>query len=177
MEYKEFLNKLKKVGSKPHKLTHCRGSRDAWKWVRKNKWKAVGGKPFDELLYSKIVNEVNKALIEFLLDGHEIEFPHQMGSLRLSTLPTVVYYKDGELKTNYRNDWDKTLRLWYVDEEARNTHKPIKNVQKRIYFIRYYKAHANYHNKRFYSFRVNRALGKRVGKESGQRRMVAEPLI
>ena len=159
-EYQEFLNRLQKKGSKPHKIDHCFGSRDAFHWVRKNKWKATGGKHVDKLLYSQIVSEVNKALVEALLEGHEIEVPYQMGSLVLTRTKSKVFYVDGELKTNYRTDWKKTLDYrYYEDPEG---HKLVKKIQPFIYTIKYYKKGARYHNRKYYKFRPNRSLSLAV---------------
>lgn len=174
--YQDFLNKLQKRGSKPYKLSKCLGARDAWRWVRRNKWKLLGGKPIDKSQYSAIIDAVHKQIIELLLEGHEVEFPHQMGSLLLASLPASVSWKDGELVTNYRTDWKKTLDVWYKDEELRNTHKPIKRISRSIYFIRYYKKKARYHNRRFYKFRVNRSLAKRLGNTLNERRVETEQI-
>lgn len=162
-DFQDFVGKLQKRGSNRHKIGHCLGTRDAWKWVRKNKWKAVGGEACDAGLYSKIINEVNKNIVESILEGHIIFLPHYMGSIMLASLPTRVFMKDGEIQTTYRTDWKKTLDLWYKDEEARNSHKPIKRITKEIFFIRYQKGEANYHNKKFYNYRVNRSLVEKLG--------------
>lgn len=161
--YQEFLNKLQKRGSKPYKIAHCLGARDAWKWVRRNKWKALDGAPCSKLTYGDIISTVNSKLAELMLEGHEVELPYKMGSFILCSLPSRVFFEEGEYKTNYRTDWLKTLALWYEDEKARNTHKPIKRIAKSIYFIRYYKSRANYKNKRFYKFRANRSLVRKLG--------------
>lgn len=163
MDYQAFLNRLQKRGSKPHTIGHCLGTRDAWKWVRKNKWHRLNNKPLSQSLYSSIINTVNQFIIEQLLEGHEIELPNRLGSLYLASVPAKVVYKDGELKTNYRTDWLKTFSLWFEDEEAYNSHKRIKRVQKDIVFIKYDKHKANFINKRFYFFRANRSLVRKVG--------------
>ena len=173
-DYQEFLSKLQKKGSKPYKLNHCLGSRDAFNWVRKNKWQALGGRKCDKLLYSQIVSEVNKILAEMLLEGHEIEFPHQMGSLVLAKKPARVFYKDGELETNYWTDWQQTVKLMYEDSEAYNEHMKIKRVQPYIYRIRYYIRKAKYRNRRFYKFHPNRSLVRTMGKTIESGRMNAE---
>lgn len=160
-EYQEFLGKLQKRGSKPHKVNHCLGSRDAFMWVRRHRWEATGGKPIDKLLYSQIISEVHRELVEMLLGGHDVEFPYRMGNLILTRTPAKVFYEDGELKTNYRTDWKKTLDYRY--NEDRNGHQRIKRVQPFIYRIKYYKRKANYHNRRFYLFRANRSLVRKVG--------------
>lgn len=160
-QYQEFVGKLQKRGSKPHKISHCLGARDAFHWVRKNHWKATEGKPVDKLLYSQIVSEVHEVLVDSLLEGHEIEFPYQMGSLVVNRVPAKVYYEDGELKTNYRIDWKKTLD--YRFNEDPEGHKLIKRIQPFVYAIRYYKKRARFHNRKFYQFRVNRSLVRKLG--------------
>lgn len=175
-DYDSFLNTLQKRGSKPHHISHCYGSRDAWKWVRKNKWKELGGKPCDQSLYSNVISYVNQILAEKLLEGHEIVFPYQMGSLRLSSIQTKVSIENGKVKTNCCTDWKKTLEYWYEDKGAMEAHKTIKWVQKRLVFIRYYKRYATFKNRRFYSFRPNRSLIKTLGKTCARRALNAEPI-
>lgn len=160
-QYQEFVGKLQKRGSKPHKIAHCFGARDAFHWVRANHWKATGGKTVDKLLYSQIISEVHKELAGMLLEGHEIEFPYKMGCLVLTRTPAKVTYEKGELKTNYRTDWKKTLEYRYNEDPE--GHKRIKRVQPFIYSIRYHKKKATYHNRRFYMFRINRSLIKTLG--------------
>jgi len=175
--YQEFLNKLQKRGSKPHTIRHCLGSRDAFHWVRKNKWEALDGKHCDKLLYSQIVSEVNRILSEKLLEGHMIEFPYQMGELVLNKLPTKVYFDENdEIKNTYGVNWKRTLEYWYENPEAAGTHIPLKWVQKHRYFIRYYKRDAHFRNRFFYTFRTSKSLLKRLGKMIQTRKINAEIL-
>ena len=171
-QYQEFLGKLQKRGSKPYKISHCLGSRDAFHWVRKNKWEATGGKPVDKQLYSQIVSEVHKLLVEALIEGHEIEFPYQMGSMVLTRVPAKVFYEDGELKTNYRTDWKKTLEYRYHEDP--DGHKLIKRIQPFIYTVKYYKKRARFHNRKFYHFRPNRSLVRTLGAAVERGKMNAE---
>lgn len=162
--YREFSLNLRRGGRpKVHKIKGCFGARAAWKWVRKNKWVLTDG-PCDQLVYSQVIREVHKLMVDKLMEGHEIVFPNAMGSLRLTSLPgRVIVDKDGNIQTNYRNDWDKTIRYWFEDNSAMKKGKMVKRVSKNIYFVRYYKDKANYLNKRFYSFRPNISLIKRLG--------------
>ena len=162
-DYQEFLNKLQKKGSKPHKLGHCLGTRDAWKWVRKHRWIRFGGEPVDQLLYSKVINEVNKILVEKMLEGHVFDAPFSMGSFLIASKPARVEVVNGQLLTNYRTDWKKTLQYFYEDEEGRNQHKTIKRIQPDIYYIKYSKHGAKYHNRMFYKFRANRSFVRKLG--------------
>ena len=173
-DFEEFLGKLQKRGSKPHRIQHCLGSRDAFMWVRKNKWEAMDGRICDKLLYSQIIHEVNKELSELLLEGHEIEFPYQMGSLVLNCVPAKVAYKDGKLVNNYKIDWKRTLEYLYTDREALDKHERVKSIRPFIYHVRYYKRKARFPNMRFYSFRTNRSLLRRLWKASEKGKINAE---
>lgn len=175
-DYESFLNTLQKRGSKPHHISHCYGSRDAWKWVRKNKWKELGNKPCDQSLYSNVISHVNQILAEKLIEGNEIVFPYQMGSLRLSSTDTKISIENGKVSTNCCTDWKRTLEYWYEDKEARESHKTIKWVQKKLLFVRYYKKSATFRNRRFYSFRLNRSLSKALGRNYAKRTLNAESL-
>lgn len=176
MDYQGFLNRLQKKGSKPHTISHCLGSRDAWKWVRRNKWKALNGLNIDKSVYSRIVNSVNQKLVEMLLEGHRISFPYNMGSLYLCGVPSKVSIKEGKIANNYRTDWKKTLELWYQDKEAMEKHITVKRVQKDIYSIRYSKRGVNYKNKWYYKFRANRSLVRALGAALEERKINAEIL-
>ena len=171
MTYQGFLNRLQKRGSKPHTISHCLGVRDAWKWVRRNRWKRLEGNTCSQALYSCIINMVNQLLMEQLIEGHRIDIPQGMGSLYLASIPARIALDGGELKTNYRTDWPRTLKLWYEDDEARESHRTVKRIQKDIVFIRYDKRTAKYTNRRFYLFRANRSLVRKVGRALEERKI------
>lgn len=164
MNYQSFLSRLQKKGSKPHKIAHCLGVRDAWKWVRKNKWEALNYNHCDSKLYSTIINKVHQAFVEYLINGHTIDFPHQMGGISICSYPSKVIFVNGKVSNNYRADWKKTLKLWFEDEEAFKSRIVVKRRQNNIYFIRYNKNRAKYHNMKLYQFRANRSLVRKVGK-------------
>lgn len=173
MGYQEFLRVLQKQGSKAYKISKCLGARDAWKWVRKNKWELLDKQQCSHTLYGAVVNEMNKILAEQLLEGHQIILPYQMGSLELVAKKERVSFKEGSLHTNYRTDWKKTLKYWYEDEEALREHKQIKRVQKYIYSIKYRKHSAKYKNQRHYMFRANRSLVRALGNKIENEKMNA----
>jgi len=172
MNYQQFLNKIQKKGSKPHRIAHCLGVRDAWKWMRKNKWKYLN--PCPQTLYHTIISTVNKHITDILIEGHSVHLPYGMGSIELHSSSPKLERKNGEWKTNYRTDWPKTLKLWYSDEEAMLNHYHVKKQEKIIYYIRYMKTNANYHNKRYYKMRFNRSLIKKLGAALERGRVSAE---
>lgn len=163
-DYQEFLNKLQKRGSKEHSISHCYGTRDAWKWVRKNKWEPLKGLRCSSALYSEVVNTVNEILAEMLLEGHEIVLPYQLGSIRIIGVHAQLKMRNNKPQNNYRVDWKKTLDYWYEDPSARRDKRLIKRIQKNIYSIQYCKNKARYRNQRYYMFRANRSLVRALGK-------------
>lgn len=160
-----------------YKIRNCLGSRDAWRWVRKNKWKELGNKPFDKSLYSRIVDMVNTMLMEKLIEGHRIVLPCYMGSLSLVSVPTRLYYEEGRYRNTYGTDWKKTLQFWEEDSEARRKRVRIKKISDRKIIIRYSKKDSRYNNRRFYLFRANRSLVRQLGRALEEGRVNAEQLI
>ena len=59
-------------------------------------------------------------------------------------------------------DWDRTLKLWYEDEESYKNKTLIKVEEKEIYKIYYNRNVAEFTNKSFYQFDINRELKKRL---------------
>ena len=168
-QYKKFLIATQKQGSKPYKISKCLGSRDAWKWVRRNKWEPMSGTKVSSSLYSQVINAMNKELIQHLFEGKGIEFPYQMGDLSIAASPVRVKEEKGRIITNYRTDWPKTLRCWY-EQVTRTKQQVIKRVQPVIYSIRYSKQKARFKYRHLYSFRPNRRLVRAFWKavESGE---------
>jgi hypothetical protein len=176
MDYQDYLSEIQRRGSHPYSINHCLGVRDAWKWVRKNHWEDLNGIPCDPSTYSKIINSINLFLVNQLLEGHYIQFPHQMGGLKLTSKTTKIALEGGVVKNDYPIDWKRTLRYWYEDSQAREAKQCIKRIQRRKYFIRYVRHGTFYKNRKLYSFRINRSLIKKLGKKVTEERIVAETL-
>ena len=70
--------------------------------------------------------------------------------------------KKGNIKITYAIDWDSTLKLWYDDEEAFNNKTLVKFPEKSIFRVKYNKSTANYENKSFMEFQVNRNIKTRL---------------
>ncbi len=144
--YESFRNRLLKL-DKPrvHKIRGSLGIYDGYKYYRKNK-------PSDpkyiltESQYFAITRRVNNLLADNLIKG--------AGEVRLNT--------NGELVTNLPIDWDRTLKLWYDDEESYNNKTLVRVEEREIFKIYYNRGQANYNNKSFFEFSVNRELKKRL---------------
>ena len=161
--YKDFKSAIQGLqNTRTHKVTNSLGSYDAYKYIRKNKWFNIG-RPLTEHEFYQIIRRINNYLAEELINGNDIIFPNRMGKLELrkrNSLPVID--KNGNLKVTYAIDWDNTLKLWYEDEEAFNNKTLVRLPERNIFRIKYNKNTANYNNKSFIEFQVNRNIKVRL---------------
>lgn len=157
-----FRRKLLKVEeSRVHKISNSYGVYDAYKYIRKNKWFDIGQSITEHQFYS-IIRGINNLLADSMLEGKDIHLPHKMGVLEVRKYDVKIAFVDGKLKTNLPIDWDKTLKLWSEDEKAYEERTLIKMEEKEIFKVYYNKFRADYNNKSFYEFAINRDLKKRL---------------
>ena len=161
--YKDFKSAIQGLqNTRTHKVTNSLGSYDAYKYIRKNKWFNIG-RPLTEHEFYQIIRRINNYLAEELINGNDVIFPNRMGKLELrkrNALPIID--KNGNLKVTYAIDWDSTLKLWYEDEEAFNNKTLVRLPERNIFRIKYNKNTANYNNKSFMEFQVNRNIKVRL---------------
>ena len=157
MSYEEFRKEILKI-DKPrnHKVKGSYGVYDAYKYIRKNKW--FGLDPFTEHQFYTIIRGINKELADYLTSGGTIKLPYGMGKIMLIKVPAKAKFKEGKLINTKPIDWDKTLKLWYEDEECRNSKILVRSDVKSKFKIIYDKSKARYKNKKLYSFLPNRDL-------------------
>ncbi len=155
----EFRKKVLKV-NKPrlHKVRNSNGIYDAYKWIRKNKWLNIG-RPLTEHEFYTIIRQVNNELAYSLIRGDDINLPNRMGRLELRKYDAKIKVdSNNKVITNLPIDWDRTLKLWSEDEEAYKERILIKMEEKEIFKVFYNKKSANYENKSFMQFDVNRDI-------------------
>lgn len=158
----EFRRQVLKVnGPRVHKVSNSLGVYNAYKYIRKNKWFDIGRSVTEHEFYT-IVRQVNNLLAESLLNGEDIILPHKLGKIELRKYNSKISICDGKVKTNLPIDWDRTLKLWSEDEEAYKDKTLVKMEEKEIFKVFYNKGRANYENKSFYTFEVNRDLKRRL---------------
>lgn len=158
----DFRRSILKVdGPRKHKVNNSNGVYQAYKYIRKNKWFDIG-RPLTEHEFYTIVRQVNNYLADELLHGHDVTLPHRLGRIELRKYDARITINDGVLKTNLPVDWDKTLKLWSEDEEAYKERTLVKMEEKEIFKVFYNRRNANYENKSFYEFEVNRDLKRRL---------------
>ena len=158
----DFLNSIKKVNEpRVHKIRGSYGVYDAYKWIRKNSWLNIGRCLTEHEFYS-IIRKVNDYLADSFLHGNDIKLPHRMGRIELRKYDVRVSFDGEKVKTNLPIDWDKTLKLWYEDEESYKNKTLIKIPEKEVFKVYYNKNIANYVNKLFYQFNINRNIKTRL---------------
>ena len=160
----DFRKQVLRVNEpRKHKINNSVGVYDAYKWIRKNKWLDIG-QPISEHDFYTIVRHINDYLAECLSNGQDIILPHKLGRLEVRKFGAKIELKGDTVKTNLPVDWDKTLKLWFEDEEAYKERTLIKMEEKEIFSFYYNKTKANYNNKSFYNFQFNRQLKQALKK-------------
>ena len=142
------------------KVTNSNGSKEAWRWLKKNKW--LGLPPITEKDFGAIINSVNKLHQDRFMEGKDIVFPHYMGRIELRKRESSVRMIDGNLKVDTPIDWKSTLELWFEDEDCRNKKQLVRRNPGFVYIIRYDKNKAKYNNKAFYKFYPARSFKERL---------------
>lgn len=142
------------------RITNSWTIKDAFRWVRKNKW--FGEKPVTEHNFYAIVREVGKALAErYITTGH-LSFPMGMGEIYLSKKRLKTAIVNGRL-VGGRLDKVATFKLWNEDPEAKKN-KVIVRFEGDYYRTKYRKLSATYRNKIMYRFSIHKELQKRLSK-------------
>lgn len=162
MEEQEFKNTIRKIrSSRNHKVKNSYGVYDGFKYYRKNK-------PKDKIYilsesqYFSIIRRINELFVDGLLKGEDVNLPCRFGRIELRKRKAGVFFDGNKLKSNLPIDWDKTLKLWYEDEEAYKNKTLVKIEEKEIYKLYYNRNLAEYTNKTFYQFNFNRDLKRKL---------------
>lgn len=159
----EFKKRIKKVNQpKEYKVRNSLGVYDGYKYYRKNK---PDSKEYilTESQYFSIIRKINLHLVDELLLGHDVRLPKSMGTIEIRKSDRSIRLgKDGKIHTNLPIDWDKTLQLWYEDEEAFRDKTLVRVEEKEIFKVYYNKESVTYNNKSCYEFLFNRDLKIRL---------------
>lgn len=141
------------------KVSNSIGVYTFYKMIRKHKWYDIG-RPLKEHEFYSIIRGVNKLIAGEVALGHTVNFPSRMGTLELRKFQPSARFVNGKLRVSYPIDWDKTLRLWFTDKEAKEEKILVRLEETDVYRVKYNKHKANYENKSFYEFTVNKNLRK-----------------
>lgn len=147
--------------SRQHKVTNSIGVYDLYKYIRKNKWFNIGQRLTEHQFYT-IIRQVNNLLTDELVKGNDIKLPNKMGTLELRKYNPKLEFKDNKLINKLPIDWDRTIKLWYEDKESFNNKTLVRVNNREVFKVYYNKSKANYNNKNFYTFSVNRDIKRRL---------------
>lgn len=156
--YTEFIKDIKKVQEpRKHKVKNSYGVYDAYKWIRKNNWLNIG-RPLKENEFYSIIRKINELLAKEISEGNDIILPCRMGRLEVRKTIIEPKFVNNKFASNLPVDWQATLKLWYEDEEAREHRHLIYKEDKEVFRVVYNLKDANYNNKGFYKFYINRSI-------------------
>lgn len=163
MGLEEFRKRIIKATKKKvrFKVTNSNGTKEAWRWIKKNKWLNIG-QPITELQLGTIIKAINNTLQDQLLEGKDVVFPNRMGRLEIRRYKSRLEYKDDKITTNLPIDWKRTTELWWEDEESRNNKTLVRFEGINRFKIYYNKVKAIYPNKSFYQFIPTRTIRKKL---------------
>lgn len=154
---RDFKTSIKRSNTKKeHKITASLGMREAFRYYTKK------SKSLSEKDFRRVVRYINSILQESLALGEDINLPCRMGRLELRKFKTSVSFKDGKMITNLPIDWDETLNLWYEDKESFKEKRKVRIEVPEVFRVYYKKSTANYNNKSFFTFKVNRDLKQKL---------------
>ena len=159
MNYIDF--KVKVVNATDKKghftVTNSNGTKEAWRWIKKNKWLTIG-QPITELELGTIVKAINLTLQDYLLEGKDVRLPNRMGRIEVRKFNDKVEYDNEKLITNLPVDWDRTVRLWWEDKEAYKNKTLVRYEARERFFIYFNKKYSHFINKEFYKFTPTRSF-------------------
>lgn len=141
-----------------HKIRNSWGIYDGYKYYRKTKPK---DKEYvlAESQYFAITRRINNLMAEEIANGNDFKIPHRMGVIELRKYDARIKIgSNGEVYDNLPVDWNKTLELWYEDEESYKNKTLVKMEEKEIFTIYYNRNRATYRNQSFYDFKFNRDM-------------------
>lgn len=163
MEFSEFRKQVIGANNKKvhFKVTNSNGTKEAWRWIKKNKWLDIG-QPITELELGTIIKTINQHLQDQLLKGKDIVLPHRMGRIELRKFKATIKIKDNKVVTNLPINWEKTLELWWDDKEAYDNKVLIRHECRERFSIYYNRQCANFNNKSFYKFIPIRTIKKKL---------------
>ena len=162
MTYEEFKFNVQHLNSlRIHKVKNSYGVYDGFKYYRKNRPKEHKY-VLTESQYFSIIRRVNELLGEALINGEDVTLPYRLGRLEVRKYEARITTDGKKVRTNLPIDWDRTLKLWYEDKESYKNKTLIKVEEKEIYKVYYNRNVAEFTNKTFYQFDVNRELKRKL---------------
>lgn len=155
--FQEFRAEVSNRNGAPGKIRNCYGTYDIYKYIRKNHWKRIGQFVSEHDFYT-IIRGINTMVADEIANGQPVKFPHGMGHLELRKSHRGVSIVNNKLHNTYPIDWMNTLYLWWQDEEAHKQKTLVRHDNEWVYTTKYLREKANYTNRGFYQFRLNKEV-------------------
>lgn len=160
---KEFYSSIRKLKEhRIHKIINSYGIKDYYNYYKST---YDSDYPITQSQYSNIIRRINILIGEEFLQGNDIILPCRLGRIEIRKYKPKIIIDYGKIKTNYSIDWNRTLKLWFEDEESRKNKTLVKIKEEEIFKIYYNRIIANYTNKSFYEFSINRKLKRELSKK------------
>ncbi len=157
MQFEDFRAQTIKLNSpKKFSIRNSYGNRFIWRYLVKNK--KIDPHIITESKFGEIIKETHKAIIKYILDGHDIKLPHGMGTLEIRKRILSPRLINNRLANVFPVDWGTTLKLWYQDEKARENKTLVRQEGRVVFKVYYNKKNAQYANQVFYKFTTARGF-------------------
>lgn len=169
-DYKEFVKSVKKVNQKRVVLfKRSMRAKDAFINYRQvkleQKWP-----PISQNGYHDIIKAVNLKLVQKFKTDHRLVLPEGLGVLEFGKYtPSVrINKRTGKLIIGRRINWNKTLELWYNDEDAKARKSKIYHENKECHKVKYNVDSRNYTNGIYMIFKIDRSAIKYLCENVGE---------
>ena len=170
-EYMRFVRKL----NDPRKtvISNSYGLNDAYRYFKKNKPKNLAH-PISRADFGHAVRAVNLILRDMLLNSKDVIFPEGMGGLELRKVKARIQFQNNRLRTNLRVNWNETLKLWYEDEEARESKKLVRYEADELFRVFYNRRFICHKNSSYFRWLTNRDFKKLLKEKVKNKEVEAE---
>lgn len=165
-ELEQFIANAKNVhGKRVHNATNSYDTKDFYRGYIKGLGK--DSKYFvSERKYGEILRVTNDILTGKLLDGYQVVFPYNFGSMQIESFKESFKIVDGKIRTSMMVDWNETLKLWYEDEECRKNKTLVrKDRGGRYCTLRYHRSNGRLQHKKYLYFMPCRRLTNIINKK------------
>lgn len=157
MTKEEFESKtLKRSTKKNFKVTNSYGVDAAYKYYSKHVER--GSPRIGRSEFMKVISAVNAEIREYVAKGNDLRFPLMMGAIMFHKHTPRYEMKGNEITTTQFIDWKSTLDLWFEDPECYQNKQLVRYTTNKRYTVKYCQSMAEFKNKSFYEFHINRGL-------------------
>lgn len=155
----EFGDNIRKI--RGHRTPSCTGAYSVQDIYWKLKTQKLIGDT-DLKTFRKIVRTMGKNIAQLVMDGYVVSLPVQMGSIMISERKRKTKFVNGQVFTDQRIDWNKTVKLWEDDEEARKDKIVVRYTEDKKYTFVHNIGDAKFKNKYFFRLRFNTQMMRKT---------------